>query len=116
MENNETTELGNSNPEISTQEATPTGEMYNVKIDGEMQQVSMDELQNGYQRQADYTRKTQELATERERLAQGEAIVQALESDWITKIIFLLNQKRNWTPMKLACDELNPILKNKTKR
>jgi hypothetical protein len=41
----------------------------------------LDELQNGYQRQADYTRKTQELASERERLAQGEAIVQALESD-----------------------------------
>ena len=81
MENNETTELDNSNPEISTQEATPTGEMYNVKIDGEMQQVSMEELQNGYQRQADYTRKTLELAPDRERLAQGEAIVQALEAD-----------------------------------
>ena len=54
---------------------------YSVKIDGEMQAVTLEELQNGYQRQADYTRKTQELASERERLAQGEAIVQALESD-----------------------------------
>lgn len=81
MENNETMELDTSNPEISTQEAPPTGDMYTVKVDGEMQQVSLEELQNGYQRQADYTRKTQELATERERLAQGEAIVQALESD-----------------------------------
>jgi len=61
-------------------EATSTSG-YTVKIDGQEQQVTLDELQNGYQRHADYTRKTQELATERERLAQGEAIVQALESD-----------------------------------
>jgi len=62
-------------------EVTPTGEMHLVKIDGQDQQVTLDELRNGYQRQSDYTRKTQELASERERLAQGEAIVQALEAD-----------------------------------
>ncbi len=77
---NETQELAESTPDVS-QEVTATGDTYTVKVDGEMQQVSLDELQNGYQRQADYTRKTQELASERERLAQGEAIVQALESD-----------------------------------
>jgi len=54
---------------------------YTVKIDGEEQQVSLEELQNGYQRQADYTRKTQEIAVERERLQQAEAIVSALEND-----------------------------------
>ena len=62
-------------------EETSTGGTYTVKIDGREESVSLNELQNGYQRQADYTRKTQELASERERLAQGEAIVQALESD-----------------------------------
>jgi hypothetical protein len=62
-------------------EETSTGDSFTVKIDGAEQQVTLDELQNGYQRQSDYTRKTQELASERERLAQGEAIVQALESD-----------------------------------
>ena len=62
-------------------EVTPTGEMHLVKVDGQEQQVTLDELRNGYQRQSDYTRKTQELASERERLAQGEAIVQALEAD-----------------------------------
>ena len=54
---------------------------YTVKIDGEEQQVSLEELQNGYQRQADYTRKTQEVAAEKERLQQAEAIVSALEYD-----------------------------------
>jgi len=62
-------------------EETSTGNSYTVKVDGREERVSLDELQNGYQRQADYTRKTQELASERERLAQGEAIVQALEAD-----------------------------------
>ena len=56
-------------------------EVHQVNIDGELHNVSIDELKSGYQRQADYTRKTQELSRERERLAQGEAIVQALESD-----------------------------------
>jgi hypothetical protein len=78
METNETTGLDTSNP--STSEGSGN-KIYTVKVDGEEQKVSLDELQNGYQRQADYTRKTQELGRERERLAQGEAIVQALESD-----------------------------------
>ena len=76
----ETMELETSNPEISD-EVISDAPSYVVKIDGEEQMVSLEELQNGYQRQADYTRKTQELASERERLAQGEAIVQALEAD-----------------------------------
>lgn len=37
-----------------------------VKIDGEEQEVKLSELRNGYQRQADYTRKTQELSQQRQ--------------------------------------------------
>ena len=59
----------------------PAGESYTVKVDGSEEQVSLDELRDGYQRQADYTRKTQELASERNRLQQAEAIVQSLEAD-----------------------------------
>ena len=70
--------LDTSNPTESSEDSGPS---FTVTVDGEQMNVSQSELINGYQRQADYTRKTQELATERERLAQGEAIVQALESD-----------------------------------
>ena len=70
--------LDTSNPTESSEDSGPS---FTVTVDGEQMEVSQSELINGYQRQADYTRKTQELATERERLAQGEAIVQALESD-----------------------------------
>lgn len=46
-------------------------ELYTVKVNGEEVQVSLDELRNGYSRQADYTRKTQEVA-EREKAATTE--------------------------------------------
>ena len=78
MDENTALGLDTSNPSESSED---NGASYTVTIDGEQMDVSQSELINGYQRQAEYTRKTQELATERERLAQGEAIVQALESD-----------------------------------
>ena len=37
----------------------PVGDGYTVKVDGVEEQVSLNELRDGYQRQADYTRKTQ---------------------------------------------------------
>jgi len=77
----ETMELDTSTPDVSETVVDPNSPTFGVKIDGEEHQVTMGELQSGYQRQSDYTRKTQELARERERLAQGEAIVQALEAD-----------------------------------
>ena len=80
-ENMEATESAAvDSPELPITEPTETSG-YTVKVDGEQHQVSLEELQSGYQRQADYTRKTQELASERERLQQAEAIVSALESD-----------------------------------
>ena len=59
----------------------PVSDGYTIKVDGVEEQVSLDELRDGYQRQSDYTRKTQELASERRRLEQAEAIVSSLESD-----------------------------------
>ena len=80
-ENMEATEpAAADNPELRITEPTETSG-YTIKVDGEQQQVSLEELQNGYQRQADYTRKTQELASERQRLQQAETIVSALEAD-----------------------------------
>jgi len=78
MDENTALGLDTSNPSETSEDS---GSSFTVTVDGEQMDVSQTELINGYQRQADYTRKTQELATERERLAQGEAIVQALESN-----------------------------------
>jgi len=70
------------NPEASVEVAAePVDPTHLVKVDGQEQEVTLSELRNGYQRQADYTRKTQELASERQRLEQAEAIVSAIETD-----------------------------------
>lgn len=53
-----------------------------VKVDGEEQQVPMSEALNGYQRQADYTRKTQQAAT-------AMALQTAIESDPETSLRML---------------------------
>ena len=64
------------NPDSSVEVSQePAGESFTVKVDGLEEQVSLEELRDGYQRQSDYTRKTQELASERKRLEQAEAIV-----------------------------------------
>jgi hypothetical protein len=52
-----------------------------VKLDGEELQVPLSEAIAGYQRQADYTRKTQELAQQREQMQFAAAIQSALERD-----------------------------------
>ena len=69
------------NPAALDEVPEEPGDTYLVKIDGEESEVTLKELQDGYQRQADYTRKTQELSAERDRLRHAESIVSALESD-----------------------------------
>ena len=82
MEEDVTESTQVDNPESSVEVTEePSGDTYAVKVDGENQEVSLEELRDGYQRQSDYTRKTQELASERKRLQQAEAIVSSLETD-----------------------------------
>tara|TARA_R100001460_G_scaffold26624_2_gene53871 strand:- start:4081 stop:5079 length:999 start_codon:yes stop_codon:yes gene_type:complete len=59
--------------------------VYSVKIDGQEQEVTLQELQQGYSRQQDYTRKTQELSQQRKdfeaqqaELAKKDAIYKEL--------------------------------------
>ena len=49
---------------------------YRVKVSGEELEVTLDELVNGYQREADYTKKTQTLAEARKSLEQEKASVE----------------------------------------
>jgi len=57
--------------------AQAEGDMFTVKVDGQSLQVSREELLNGYSRQADYSRKTGELAQQRQQIEQVVAAVQA---------------------------------------
>ena len=52
-----------------------------VKVDGQELQVPLKDLRDGYMRQADYTRKTQEAAQLRQELEPLQVLKQALETD-----------------------------------
>jgi len=66
--------------EAQEQEAT-----YQIKVNGKPIDVTLDELMSGYQRDADYRRKTMELADER-RLLQEEVSKAKSESDMVAKL------------------------------
>ena len=54
------------------EEESEQPQLYTIKVDGEEQEVTLEELQNGYSRQRDYTRKTQELAQQRKAIEAKE--------------------------------------------
>lgn len=71
-----------SAPEIPTLDVSEYSDYrVPVKLDGEELQVPLAEAIAGYQRQADYTKKTQELAQQRESLQFAATIQTALERD-----------------------------------
>ncbi len=97
MSNNEMTEMPDTpsfedgqvdGGEVETAEEVPyfdTEEYANYRVKlpvgGEELEVPLSEALAGYQRQADYTRKTQELAEQRKEIQFAAAIQQALEND-----------------------------------
>jgi len=76
--------------ELITPQGSQEPQTFNVKVwtdvNGEsiMQSVSQDELVNGYLRQSDYTRKTQELADERKVLDQKDTQATSQGFQWDT--------------------------------
>lgn len=92
----EMNDAGVDSPQVDTEaavatEATPSyeyvdptafdGKYVKVKVDGADVDVPFNEAIQGYQRQADYTRKTQELASQREQLGFAQTLQQALETN-----------------------------------
>jgi hypothetical protein len=61
--------------------AQPEPELIEVKVDGEVVKVPLDELKNGYSRTADYTRKAQALAAEREALKPAQELYSYLQAN-----------------------------------
>ena len=79
-----------SSPEPSILDVSQYGDYrIPVKLDGEELQVPLSEAIAGYQRQADYTRKTQELAEQRNQLQFASTLQTALERDPATTIDLL---------------------------
>ncbi len=68
-----------SEEESEEDEVEEESDVYAVKVGGEELEVSLDELISGYSRHSDYTRKTQEIASERSQMAE-------LQQQWSNEI------------------------------
>lgn len=55
------------------EEEEPEEAVYTLEIDGELHEVTLEELKRGHLRESDYTRKTQDLASERKAVADNAA-------------------------------------------
>jgi hypothetical protein len=78
--------------EEDAEEEAPRVEKFVVKVDGKEIEVPKDELIRGYQREADYTRKTQKLAEER-KLVESEFQQVRGEREQYSQILGQLQQK-----------------------
>ena len=78
--------------EEEAEEEAPRDEKFIVKVDGKEIEVPKDELIRGYQREADYTRKTQKLAEER-KLVESEFQQVRGEREQYAQILGQLQQK-----------------------
>lgn len=80
------TDGGDGTVESPTTDATPVAPAddtprFKVKLDGQELEVTQDELVAGYQRQSDYTRKTQAVAAREEELRIAEGVWARLQED-----------------------------------
>jgi len=78
--------------EEEAEEEAPRDEKFVVKVDGKEIEVPKEELIRGYQREADYTRKTQKLAEER-KLVESEFQQVRGEREQYSQILGQLQQK-----------------------
>jgi hypothetical protein len=71
-----------TNEEQSEEEEEPEEEeqpqVYTVKVDGKEIEVTLDELQKGYSRTQDYTRKTQQIAETRKQVEAEAAAIRSI--------------------------------------
>ena len=87
---------------------------YRVKVDGQEYEVTQDELVKGYQREADYTKKTQNLAEQRKAVeAEKSAVEQAkqLRDTYAQRLQIIEQALRSQTPSEdlNALKEVDPI-------
>jgi len=82
-----------------------------VKVDGEDRELPLSEVRNGLMMQQAFTQRTQQLAEERRRLAQAEALVQALEQNPAAVLkelsdVYDLDHENGFTPVERTQQEL----------
>jgi len=94
------------------EEESEQPQLYTIKVDGQDTEVTLEELQNGYSRQRDYTRKTQELAEQRKAIeAQQQEVSQkdAIYSQLLPRMEATLKGELENEPDWNALYEADPI-------
>lgn len=97
-------ETDESNEDVDEDEAEDE-QQFTVKIDGKDVAVSLDELQKGYSRTEDYTRKTQALAQER-KSAQAELAQVRTERAQYAQLLGALQEQLQQSQQPLDMDRL----------
>lgn len=88
----EVEEQSSDDDDYDADEAEPVEDSIEVTIDGKVEKVTREEAAKGYQRQADYSRKTMELAKQRKALA-AEAQKIAAEREQYAQALSLVQQQ-----------------------
>jgi hypothetical protein len=100
----ETTEEQSEEGEETEEEEQPA-EVYTVKVDGKEVEVTLDELQKGYSRTQDYTRKTQQIAETR-KAVEAEASAIRAEREQYAQLLGALKQQLDSTEAPVDMDRL----------
>jgi len=101
----ETTEEQSEEGE-ETEEQEQQAEVYTVKIDGKEVDVTLDELQKGYSRTQDYTRKTHQIAETR-KAVEAEASAIRAEREQYAQLLGALKQQLESTEAPVDMDRLH---------
>lgn len=109
-EDEESEEESDEEEADESEDETTDSEVFLVKVDGEEIEVTGDELVQGYQRQQDYTRKTQEVAEERKRLQEHYAELEAERTKYVTALDQLIQEESK------ELDKYNEVDWNKLKQ
>ena len=108
----ETEETESLDDEQDELEEVDEPQLYTVKVNGEEVEVTIDELQNSYSRQKDYTRKTQELAQQRKTVEEQQSEVaknEAIYKELLPKMEVALNEGLGEEPDWNALYQADPI-------
>jgi hypothetical protein len=100
--------VAESDDEVEDDDEVDEPQLYTIKVDGEERQVSLEDALKGYMRQADYTRKTQEIAAERDAAAKFKALEQAAQSNPEVALA-LFRQQLGLPEDTQALEDLDPI-------
>ena len=91
--------------EVTEQESSED-KYYPIKLDGEDMEITLDEALQGYQRQSDYTKKTQILANERKQVEAEKEALSRQREQYKQNVDRLIQEQQSQQPDETDWDKL----------